>query len=402
MPTAADIHQYKKKLEQEKARIQIRKTITEEDKTLILSFIDILLSQGMSIGRVSKYANHMKILSEKMVGETGGSERGLSQATKDDMRKLAIWKDTKSNYTANTRSDCKKVLKRLYQWLLAPPEEYETWREGRVYPDIVAGLRANAKAGERFLPHDLLTHEDLEKLITASSNAMQSASLAFDYEVGPRPGEKLGMMIRDIIFEGKNVIAHLRGKTGERKILLVNCVPKLLRWIRLHPMKNYPEAPLWISIGKEGSIKAWSYAAYIKFLRVSASKASIAKKVVPYTFRHTAVTRDANLGFNEVMLCKKFGWTIGSKMPLVYIHLSTTDLYTKIRATYGSGRDHFQILYSTKTMTLLAFFPLFLALVISRSESNLSIVTVVVTSCIIAGYASIFTKLDQRVYQQIV
>ena len=91
MPTtAADVHQYKKKLEQEKTRIQFRKSIIEDDKKLILSFIDILLSQCMSIGRVSKHANHMKILSEKMVEETNGSERGLSQSTKDDMRKPAI------------------------------------------------------------------------------------------------------------------------------------------------------------------------------------------------------------------------------------------------------------------------------------------------------------------------
>lgn len=125
------------------------------------------------------------------------------------MRKLAIWIDTKSNYTANTRSDCKKVLKRFYQWLLAPPEQYETWRDERIY------------------------------------------------------------------------------------------------------------------------------AAYLKYLREAAARAGIRKKVVPYTFRHSAATRDAKLGFNEVMLCKKYGWTIGSKMPQIYLHLSSSDLFAQIAQTYG-------------------------------------------------------------------
>ena len=336
MPTtAAVIHQYEKKLEQEKTRIQIRKTITEDDKKLILSFIDILLSQGMSIGRVSKYANHMKILSEKMVEETNNSERGLSQATKEDMRKLAIWIDTKSNYTANTRSDCKKVLKRFYQWLLAPPEEYETWRDERVYPDIVRGLKTNVKANERFLPEDLLSDEDVAKLIGVANNIMQEASHSFDDEVGPRPGEKLGMKIRDIVFDGKNVIARLRGKTGERRILLVKCVSKLSQWLNSHPLKDDRDAPLWVSLSNNNKLEAWSYAAYLKFLRESAERAGIQKKIIPYTFRHSAATRDAKLGFNEVMLCKKYGWTLGSKMPQVYLHLSSSDLFAKIAQTYG-------------------------------------------------------------------
>lgn len=68
--TAGDIREYAKRLEQEKTRIRSRKTIPPEDKRLVLSFLDVLLSQGMSLGRVSKYANHLKILSEKMVAET--------------------------------------------------------------------------------------------------------------------------------------------------------------------------------------------------------------------------------------------------------------------------------------------------------------------------------------------
>lgn len=80
--TAGDIHEYTKRLEQEKARIQIRKTISDEDKRLFLSFLDILLSQGMSLGRVSKYADHLKILSEKIAVQTQESTRGLSHATK--------------------------------------------------------------------------------------------------------------------------------------------------------------------------------------------------------------------------------------------------------------------------------------------------------------------------------
>ncbi|MCL5068230.1 MAG: site-specific integrase [Thaumarchaeota archaeon] len=165
------------------------------------------------------------------------------------------------------------------------------------------------------------------------------AAISLDDEVGARPGEFLGMKIKDIIFdEGKRVVCrlgHQGGKTGERLILIIKSVSFVSRWLDAHPLKDNPDAPLWIGFSNTNKYEPWSYNAFRKMLSELAEKAKIRKKISPYLFRHSAATRDARLGFTEAQLCMKYGWTLGSKMPRVYLHMANTDLYSKILQTYG-------------------------------------------------------------------
>jgi integrase len=333
-----DIHEYSKRLDQALARVTKSNVIKDEDKQLLESFSTVLRAQGISVGRVAKYVCHLKTIAE-MLPDLTRSERGLGGATTDEIDKLSIWINESEKYRPHTKSDFTTVLKRFYQWLKAPPEEYSSWRKKHRYPPEVEDLNSGIKASQRFLPSDLLTEDEVNSMIQAADWIMVKGAVALVDEIGPRPGEFLNMKVKDIIFSEDRVICRLAhnggGKTGERLILTIKSVSLVTAWLNAHPFRNDPEAPLWVGFSSTNRYEQWSYRAFKNMLRELGKKAGIGKHVMPYLFRHTAATRDARLGFTEAQLCMKYGWVLGSKMPRVYLHMANTDLYEKIEEAYG-------------------------------------------------------------------
>ena len=337
----SDIHGYSKRLEQALNRVRASDKIAEEDKKLLERFSIVLRTQRISLGRVAKYMNHLKVVAETLPLLTK-SNRGMHSASREDIELLSIHINELETYRPHTKSDYVTVLKRFYQWVKAPPDEYNHWRRKHRYPPEVDDLNSGMKINQRFLPSDLLGEDEVNSMIQAAGWIMVKGVIAFVDEVGPRPGELLNMKVKDILFESKDdkVIARLAhnggGKTGERLILIIKSVPLVAAWLNAHPFKDDPEAPLWIGFSSTNRYEQWSYRACKDMFEDVAEKSGIKNKhVIPYLFRHSAATRDARLGFTESQLCMKYGWVLGSKMPRVYLHLANTDLYEKIAETYG-------------------------------------------------------------------
>lgn len=340
----SDIHGYQKRLEGALRSVEKSEKISDQDKELITKFSTVLRIQRLNTGRVAKYVWHLKTTAKRL-NELNHSERGLSSATKEDIDMFSIWVNESKEYKPRTKRDYSTVLKRFYQWFKAPPEEYDRWRRKHVYPAEVDDLTSNIKLNERFLPSDLLTEQEVNALVHNSPNLMVKAAIALSDEIGPRPGELLNMRVGDIIFQEKRVICRLGhnggGKTGERNILIIKSVSLLSLWLENHPLKDEPEAPLWVCLSNNYHSDSWTYNAFRQMLLRLKEELGIKKPLSPYLFRHTAATRDACLGFNEPMLCKKYGWVQGSKMPGTYLHLANNDLYAMIAEKYG-GKEGVQ------------------------------------------------------------
>jgi integrase len=198
-PTMKDIHGYSKRLDQALVRVARSSVVCEQDKQLIERFSVVLRAQRISTGRVAKYACHLKTIAEALPTLTH-SERGMTGATKDDIERLGIWINESEEYRPHTKSDFATVLKRFYQWLKAPPEEYNSWRKKHRYPPEVDDLNSGMKASQRFLPSDLLTADEVNSMIHAAGWIMVKGAVALVDEIGPRPGEFLNMKVKDIMF----------------------------------------------------------------------------------------------------------------------------------------------------------------------------------------------------------
>ncbi len=154
------------------------------------------------------------------------------------------------------------------------------------------------------------------------------------YESGARIGELGAMRIRDVAFEQGYARIMLRGKTGARQVIVVASMPYLADWIQHHPLRDDPDAPLWVNLGTVNRLEPMSYPALAKVLKTVAEKAGLKKRVHPHVLRHSRATFLARR-LTEAQMSQMFGWKQGSRMPSIYVHLSGRDLEDALLGIYG-------------------------------------------------------------------
>lgn len=314
-----DIYGRDKKLEYIIKRIKSSKMICEKDKKLLMEFKEACFSAGLSTARALYYMNWFWAIIKKF------KIKSLSQMKEEDIKKL-IADLTKSDYADKTKENLKIAIKKFFQW----HESYE-WNS-REYPDKVKWIRINVKNNHR-LPEDLLTEEDIKKMIENAENIRDRALISVLYESGCRIGEMLGLKLKHIEFNEYGVKITVYGKTGSRKILLINSMPYLSTWLENHPYKKDRESYLWVSLGTNFKGRL-GYRATLKRIQGIAEKSKIEKHVNPHAFRHARATHLANK-LTEAQMKAYFGWIQGSKMASVYVHLSGRDIDSAILEMHG-------------------------------------------------------------------
>lgn len=197
--------------------------------------------------------------------------------------------------------------------------------------DLVKQLpikRANMKRSEEISVSDLLSKDDVALLIKAANSFRDKAAVAVIYESGMRKGEFLNMKIKHVGFDKFGGFFTANGKTGPRRIRLIESVPYLQMWLENHPNKDNPEAPLWIArdYGKrEGKNQAMDESTFDSLLRLTAKRAGLKKPINPHWFRHSRLTETSKF-LSDGKLKTFAGWTPDSRMASVYVHLSGKDL----------------------------------------------------------------------------
>jgi integrase len=170
----------------------------------------------------------------------------------------------------------------------------------------------------------MLTPEDIELLIDSAKTLRNKAFIAVLYESGARKGELEDLQLKHIGFDENGAIVTLpKGKTGARRIRLIFSAGYLRNWIDNHPLKENREAWLWAFSWDE--TKRTEYLTMWYVLKHTAEKAGIKKRVNPHSFRHARATHLAK-DLTEQQLKAYLGWTAGSNMAAIYVHLSGKDI----------------------------------------------------------------------------
>ena len=123
-----------------------------------------------------------------------------------------------------------------------------------------------------------------------------------------------------------------------RRIRIISSVPHLATWIENHPLRDKPDAPVWVGIGTRNKNGAVQYKNVRTLIAKLAEKAGIKKRVNPHMFRHSRATHLAN-HLTEAQMNQYFGWVQGSDMPSTYVHLSGRDVDGAILNLYGMKED---------------------------------------------------------------
>jgi integrase len=205
---------------------------------------------------------------------------------------------------------------------------------------------------KRKLPTDLLTEEDIRKLIINAEGIRNKALIAVLYETGARRGEIENCKLKDVteFHRGTEHGYHLRllGKTGERQVVMYRYQQWLRSWFQACN-NNDPDTPLFPTTRKysensfqdkeQAKNEPHKYTALKGnrvngILRAAAQKAGINKNVHAHLLRHSQATRLANT-MTEQQLKVQFGWQPNSNMTAVYIHLSGKDTEKAMLRSYG-------------------------------------------------------------------
>jgi len=231
------------------------------------------------------------------------------QANEQDIRRV-VSEINQRNYCESTKRDYRLVLKKFYRFLR------DLKKKGH-YPPEVEWISLTIANNHKKLPEELLSEDEIKSIIKHCENLRDKAMIATLAETGGRISEVGNLKIKHVVMEEYGARLTLDGKTGTRKVLVVSCAPFLQEWINQHPKNDKPEAYLWHN--PKGELL--QYCRIIVILKKAARRAGIKKRVHPHLLRHSQATHMASL-MSESSMKQYFGWTQGSKMAGIYVHMS--------------------------------------------------------------------------------
>ncbi|MBI4116540.1 tyrosine-type recombinase/integrase [Candidatus Pacearchaeota archaeon] len=301
-----DIHNYKKRLEGQLRLVMEDEKILPKNRETILKFKDYLVSEGIGLPKISRYFIDLRKLS-KMLG------KNFEDANKDDIRRV-VSELNMTDLTEESKKVFKVAIRKLYRFVRGVEEKL-------AYPDEVKWISIAIPKSKGKLPEELLTEEEIKATIRNCGNVRDRALISTLAESGCRIGEIGNLQIKHVSFEQYGARITVSGKTGMRKILVINSAPYLKEWINQHPLNDNPDATLWHNNRKSGFL---TYARIKDILKRSAKKAGIKKRVYPHLLRHSRATCLASI-MSESQMKNYLGWEQSSKMAGIYVHMSGKD-----------------------------------------------------------------------------
>ncbi len=290
--------------------MQVAVEYQDRNKEIVEAFIKTLPS--LSARRIYKY----RIRLGKISREFG---KPFNTVSTDDLRTYVDKVNESPDYTDSTKADYRNFLKKFFGWING--KESVAWiRLGSVKATVGVD--------------DILTDAELEMMRNACENLRDKALVETSYETAFRPHELLGLKKSSVAFDDYGATVYIeKGKTGARRVRVVNAAPLLAEWIANHPLKER-SAPLWIDLSANTRYKLLGWVGLSRLIRRIAGRAGISKRVNPYIFRHTRLTYLAQV-LTEAQLCEFAGWEIGSDMSRKYVHLSGRDVDEALLRAYG-------------------------------------------------------------------
>jgi len=257
--------------------------ISKKNKKILINFYENCIATGLTMVTTLHYLRVLLNIGKSL-------NRNFDGATQQDIERV-VAKIEKTGYKESTKNRYKMILKKFYKWL-GKPRLVEKIKIKRVYSHLN--------------PRDLLTKEEIEKMIEAADNSRNKALIWVLWESGCRISELLSIKIKDLVFDKHGAVLTIHNMKGSRKLRLKDSCPSILSLLRHHPSRDDPDSFLWITNNSKNN-KVISYTNVRAMLKRLAKKAGINKRVNTFAFRHSRAVQLAQF-LPESMLCKFFDW----------------------------------------------------------------------------------------------
>lgn len=235
----------------------------------------------------------------------------FEEATRAEIQSYLARIEASSQRT--TFEGAKRVLKSTYKDMLNPDEPG--------HPEIVRWIRLDTLFRETKTSDDLLTLDDVRRLLEAATDPRDRALVMVLDESAARLTEVAALRISDVQFDEYGALVTVGGDTDRRRVRLMHSVPDLTAWLNVHPRRRDPRGPLWTSRSSFNRNEALGAGGIYLLLQRLAKAAGVRKKVHPHLFRHGRTNQWLDK-YNDDVVKYFAGWSKSSKMVEVYRHRS--------------------------------------------------------------------------------
>jgi site-specific recombinase XerD len=317
---------------------------SDRNKELIKQHHNFLFAKGTGTQRVGKISWQLRNICEHI-------QKDLDKLNSQDIENLVAYINTQTDYADATKGDYRRMVKSFYKWYedederlyskdLKSKDETVRERAENLREEAIKFykyIRKNVSRAYKIKQIDysnVITDEDCRKLVDTTPLMMEKAIISVLHESGCRIGEFLGMRIKDIEIKENYAMIKVDGKTGERRIPIIQSLPFLLRYLDEHLDKNNSNSLVWISKNSRFYKRPLHYIGIKRILEKAYIKAELKKKCNPHWFRHSRATI-LGTEYTEQVMCKIFGWMIGSKQVKTYVHLGAKQVEDAFKISNG-------------------------------------------------------------------
>ena len=282
--------------------------------TLLEEFIAEMEANGLAKNTIVSYGSILKRL-ERYINSLDKNNilleeyKSLDLITTDELK--AYFKLLKSEMTESSFALHQISIKNFYKKI------------GK--PDIVQWI-VKIKPKETLKSDDILSTDDINKMLEATDSHYYKAFIAFLYEAGCRFSEAHCLKYKDFTETNEGMIVNIPTKktsAGYRNTIL----PFSSEYIR--------NLKVYLSAKSEDIVFSVGNWASNDMLHNIATKAGITKPVNCHEFRHAQATAMVQLGYNEAIIRKKLGWSQTSGMIARYQHLNDEDVINATLSNTG-------------------------------------------------------------------
>jgi len=309
--SADDIHSFESGYIRAMERLEKTDT-SQHNKDIINKFVIHCRRDRLAKSTITTYVNYLRwmILNFKKAGYT----KNLDELEQDDFDMFLIYMEDVEEASPGTLRNYKKVTKKFFRFLT--DDEIPRWVKRLKLEDIETHVQ----------PGDLPDQKDVSAMIDACTNARNRAIVATFYDGGLRPGALGSCLVGGVESNQYGSIIYLSKTSKSRKTTPPKGIPLtwssgyLQQWLAVHPFKDDPNAPLWVTLDKNH--EALSYNSIRKIVKNAGKKVGI--DIYPYLLRHGAVTNWVLDDFNEQQIKHRAGWSKGSTR-LLKVYANFTD-----------------------------------------------------------------------------
>ena len=281
------------------------------NKKLVLDFErNCFIKENSALPTRVKYLDVLTTIATKYI------EKEFNKFSKKEIEDLIYKIEKREDITISTKAKYKTIIKKFGKYLELDVDWIKTGIKAKDRPLITAS--------------EILSEEEIEKLIKNAEHPRDKAFISVLYESGARIGEIGLLPIKSVSRDEYSFLIDLEGKTGIRTVRLIFSEPYLATWLNQHPFNDDPESPVWVmkdTVTKKILNKPLNYRALYKVIERLVKKVGIKKRVHPHLLRHSRVTHLLkNKQINESQAKVLFGWTPASNMLANYSHLVSADV----------------------------------------------------------------------------